>query len=161
MCNSVRRGMSLYKDQSTTEYMHLQKEDNYICRFMNTRFRNGISGEVMVTPFEMVCARESDKAMAVRFIGAANYDRIASDAQKCGIELHKGHKLYEVQRIATTNAEREELYKEVQAYYLKIRRLSEGAEMARKAYSAGDALQQLAEATAKRFSAKVTPINFK
>lgn len=161
VCASVRHGMSLYKDMSTAEYMHLQKEDNYICRFMNTRFKNGISGEIMVTPFEMVCARESDRAMAIKFIGVANYERIASDAQKCGIELHKGHKLYEAQRIATTNAKKAELYSEIQSYYLKIRRLSEGEEMVRKAHSAGDALQQLAEVTARQFSAKVTPINFK
>lgn len=161
VCNSIRSKLNLYKDMSTAEYMHLQKEDNYICRFMNVLFENGQTGEIMVTPFEMVCAREADAKTAQFFIGETNYARIAADAKKSGIELHKGHLLYEKQKIATTKKAKKAIYAEMEEYYLKVRRLCEAEEMTRKSLAVGNDLESLALSIAKASKADVTPINYK
>lgn len=117
VCESLRGALNLYKDQSTAEYMHLTDTGHgYQCRFMNVRLRNGMTGEVMVTPFEQLAGREGERN-ARRFMGDDVYDRIKSLADKNGIKLGQGHKLYEQARIAVSEGEKKAIFARIDAYY--------------------------------------------
>lgn len=122
VCETIRENLHLKYDLSTAEYMHLDHEDMYLCRFMNPEFKNGTVGEIMVTPFEMVCGREG-KANAIKFVGEENYKAILKRAKAKGIELHRGHDFYEDFRIAKTEEDRRRLYGILQDYYRALRSL--------------------------------------
>lgn len=119
VCNAIRQKLTLKFDMSTAEYMHKTQEDAYICRFMNPEFKNGVVGEIMVNPFEMVAGREKVES-CIRYIGRDNYLAIRQKANAAGIELHKGHDIYEAARSAKTRDEVHRLFGELQEYYLKI-----------------------------------------
>jgi len=122
VCNEVRARLKLKYDMSTAEYMHLDREDAYICRFMNPEFKNGIVGEIMVNPYEMVCARE-DRRHAIMYIGEKKYLEIERKAKARGVELHRGHTMYEAARAAKSKEEAIKLYEEMQKYYMDIQSL--------------------------------------
>ena len=122
VCNAVRCQLKLKYDMSTAQYMHLSREDAYICRFMNPEFKNGVVGEIMVNPFEMVAGRES-RANSIKFIGEKNFLAIERKAKKMGVELHQGHVYYEAARAAKTVQEQIELYAKLQEYYTQIQKL--------------------------------------
>lgn len=118
---NVRDNLKLIKDQSTRQYTHQFKADKYICRFMNPQFDNGVVGEIMVTPFEMVCARENE-FMARKFVGDDIYEMVLKKAKQHNVELGRGHEFYERYRAAKDNVEKALVGKEMDSYYELIQK---------------------------------------
>lgn len=169
---TVRREMPIYKDLSTRQYMHTQKADAYICRFMNVGYANGAKGEIMVNPVEMIVGRES-REMSIRYLGKDLYEKIRLLAEKEGIELHKGHIMYEKFRICKTVEEKVAAYKEVQEYMASLSKVDPYAKAA-KAVTASDAklmrdmamknaeaLDKMTNDIARAHGGRCTPINMK
>lgn len=122
VCDKVREKMpNLYKDLTTAQYMH-QKETGhgYRCQFMNVAFPGKVKGEIMVTPFDQLAGRESER-MARKFMGDDIYDKIKRLAMQHNIKLGDGHRLYEIARIADTPEEAARLYAEIDKYYDSLR----------------------------------------
>lgn len=168
---SVRKGMPVYKDLSTRQYMNLQRADAYVCRFMNVAYGD-IKGEILVTPVEMVAGRESAE-MTEKYLGKTLYKKIKAKADAEGIQLHQGHKLYERQRAARTEAEKKAIYQEMQSYYgsmakldpyangKKVVTVSDAKLMRDIGMKVGSELDAIANNIAKSHGGRCTPLNMK
>lgn len=168
----VRREMPIYKDLSTRQYMHLQRSDAYVCRFMNVGYENGAKGEIMVTPVEMIVGRENEE-MSIRYLGKQLFEKMKLKAKAEGIELHQGHLLYEKMRICRTVEEKMAVYKEMQDYYSSLAKLDPYADSAKivtisdarlmreMGLKAGGELDAIASKIAKAHGGRCTPLNMK